>query len=215
MPAPPASLLTIVTKRVLRTGRFGSPAMASRSFVNSSSPPSRAIDVAHQPCEDSVAAPTAFPDVGLAVRDSDAWCAELPARAKALAAGQRMTLVLADSESATVPASLDVTAKPRTAECHAEIAQSRWVDYVAYDLTVVGAAGAGTDLPAVALAAVGESRWQRAANGRVRADLDGDGVPRRRSPVPRTRAFRRSLPAGPFRPPARAVAGCRSTSIGA
>jgi hypothetical protein len=119
-----------------------------------------------------------FPRVGIAVRDSaGGWCAEfvIDSVAPSLQNGRRVTIVFPGPSAA---ASWQVrVAAPHAGECHAEFAQSRWMDYAAYRLELIGAIpGTGADVPAVALAVASEVSWVRDADGVVRADLDGDGL---------------------------------------
>ena len=131
---------------------------------------------------DSIAAPReavasrSFPAVGLAVLDTaNRWCAAFPDSAPVLAPGMRVTIVFA--ESTAVPAWGATVTRHRDAECPADFAQSRWIDYRAYDLALVDPPRPeAIDVPSATLAVAGEAAWVRGADGRVRADLDGDGA---------------------------------------
>jgi hypothetical protein len=77
---------------------------------------------------------------------------------------------------APVPARGARLGTPLSGECPAEFPQPRWDGYVAYRLEVIDPLPAGAaQAPAVALVLVSEAPWARAADGVVRADLDGDG----------------------------------------
>ena len=122
-------------------------------------------------------APRSFPAVGVAVMDSAmTWCAVFPAGARALGVGQRVTIVLA--APAEAPAWGARVTQRRAAPCHTEFAQPGWADYVAYDLAPIDSARpAAEGMPLAALAVASDAVWRREPDGRVRADLDGDGVP--------------------------------------
>lgn len=121
------------------------------------------------------ASPSEFPRFGLAVSDSvRAWCAEFlsDSTAPPLEPGQGMTIVFAGPASvASLPARLG---QPHAGECPAAFPQPRWNDYVAYRVELVSAREAEDD-PIVALIVAGSAAWARGADGRPRADLDGDG----------------------------------------
>jgi predicted small secreted protein len=129
-----------------------------------------------RPDADGAGAP--FPRTGLAVSDSaHAWCAEFLADSTAaLEPGHLVTIVFPGP--APVAARHARVAAPLPGECPAEFPQPRWDGYVAYRLELTDplpADAAGT--PSVALVVAGAAPWTRAADGVVRADLDGDGQP--------------------------------------
>jgi hypothetical protein len=164
------SKLLIFTLLAACTARRESPAGDSVSLADSAA--SRAAVSAMSPA----ASPTAFPPVGVAVRDTaSAWCAAFPrdSTAPPLAAGHPIAIVGAMPTGA--PALIARVARQRTAECHAEFAQPRWSDYVAYDLVLNDSLPPGAEVSGVALAVASAAPWTRDPDGRTRADLDGDG----------------------------------------
>ena len=116
-----------------------------------------------------------FPMVGIAVLDTtSAWCAAFPpdSASRAPAVGDTVAIVFASSEG---PVALrGRIAAARSAPCHAEFAQSRWDGYHAFDLGLTEPRPDG-DISSVALAVLGSASWSR-QDGRVLADIDGDGV---------------------------------------
>jgi len=120
-----------------------------------------------------------LPRTGLAVGDSATdWCAEFVAdsTAPAMEPGRQVTLVFPGP--APVASWSARVAGPHEGECPAGFPQPRWGDYVAYRLELVRPLPAApTDIPSVALLVASDVAWSRGADGLVRADLDGDGVP--------------------------------------
>jgi hypothetical protein len=131
---------------------------------------------ANPPAVSAASAARGFPLVGIAVRDTaSAWCAAFPPDSanRQPAVGDSLAIVFA---SADAPASLDARiAAPRSAQCHAEFAQPRWHGYTFYDLAVTQPVE-GVNVSSVALAVVSPARWT-SRDGRVMADLDGNGAP--------------------------------------
>ena len=120
-----------------------------------------------------------LPRTGLAVADSNrVWCAEFVADSSAsdLVPGLPVTIVFVNT--ATVPARRARVRGPRPGECPAAFPQPRWFDYVAYDLELPDTLPADTaEASGVGLVVASEAPWIRSADGVVRADLDGDGIP--------------------------------------
>ncbi|HEU5303061.1 MAG TPA: hypothetical protein VFU40_00325 [Gemmatimonadales bacterium] len=117
-----------------------------------------------------------LPRIGLAVKESArAWCAELVSDSgAALEPGRPLRVVFAGPAPVTM-----LRGRVRgqhEGQCPAEFPQPRWIDYEAYDVELTDPFPAeGGSAPTVALLVVSETPWTRAANGAVRADLDGDG----------------------------------------
>jgi hypothetical protein len=119
-------------------------------------------------------APLSAPVFGIAVRDSaGAWCAEFPRGSDSLAAGTRVALLLANASPDT--ALEGRLARPHGGSCETAFPQPRWSDYIAFDLADV--APATRDLPMVAFAAMGGGVWTPGPTGRLRIDIDRDGIP--------------------------------------
>jgi hypothetical protein len=114
-----------------------------------------------------------FPRSGLAVSDTaGAWCAEFQndSTAAPLRPGDAVTIVLGGSVRARI-------AQPRASQCYAAFPQPRWLDYVAYDLSLIDSVPPGAH--PVALVVSGESQWTVGGDSgsMPRADLDADGKP--------------------------------------
>ena len=111
--------------------------------------------------------------VGIAVQDTTgSWCGMFPPdSAGSLTVGRAVAIVFADSAGSVLSARL---AARRREPCHAEVAQSRWYDYVAHDLE---SRPDSADTPIVGLAVVSPAAWVRGTDGVMRADVFGDGVP--------------------------------------
>jgi hypothetical protein len=127
--------------------------------------------------EPAVAVPGALPPIGLAVPGDDGWCAAIVADTTrpALQPGALATIVLSSgAPMASVPARIGAR---RAAECPAAFPQPRWTDYHAYVLVPTGADSGALATVAAALLVVHDAPWTRGADGRVRADIDGDGRP--------------------------------------
>ncbi|HEU4629839.1 MAG TPA: hypothetical protein VFS08_08830 [Gemmatimonadaceae bacterium] len=121
-------------------------------------------------------APGALPPLGLAIPDSaDRWCGTLAH--DALAPGARVTLVL-PQPGVTPPSYAARVRAARSTPCRTAFGAVVLGDSDrAYDLEIVGAAAAQPDGALTAALLVADTtRWQRAADGVARADLDGDGV---------------------------------------
>jgi hypothetical protein len=79
---------------------------------------------------------------------------------------------------APVPSRRARVAGPHPGQCPAAFPQPRWNDYGAYRLELIGSFPAdSTDTPIVGLVVASEAPWARSADGVMRADLDGDGMP--------------------------------------
>lgn len=131
-----------------------------------------------------VTATPLIPAIGLAVRDSaSAWCAAFPtdsaapARASGLAVGESVAVVFADTDNS--PPLHATIARQRSAPCSAAFPQLRWESYTAYDLALIEPLHqhASADAPGIELAVASSVSWERGPDGRLRADLDGDGEP--------------------------------------
>jgi hypothetical protein len=122
-----------------------------------------------------VASVGAMPAVGVAVPDSGTiWCVAFPPASPAYGPGARVTLVLADARE--VPAWRAAVVRRRTVACPTAFGQPRWADYVTYDLALVDSFRPDDQrIPLATLAVASDARWVRGADGRARADLDGDG----------------------------------------
>ncbi|MGE0705557.1 MAG: hypothetical protein AB7F99_08965 [Vicinamibacterales bacterium] len=121
----------------------------------------------------------ALPPVGVAVEESDGiWCAEFPAAAagQAVVSGAPVAIVFPEvSESLVLQGQIE---RIQPGDCTTAFPQPRWGDYVAFRVAfpTEGASGSASR-KTVGLAVTTSVRWSRAANGRLRADLDGDGLP--------------------------------------
>ena len=140
-----------------------------------SEPPAERSTPDSTPPAPAAGAPRALPPVGIAVLDTAGrWCAAFPSAAAELGPGARVTIVFAGD--AEMPAWRAAVERLRDAQCPAAFAQSRWTDYRAYDLALLDSPQpAAAPVPLATLAVAGEASWVRGADGRVRADLDGDG----------------------------------------
>lgn len=119
-----------------------------------------------------------FPAVGVAVLDSASWCAAFPDgdESASLAPGQAVAIVY--TRAAAVPARMARVRHLRSTPCPTAFGQLRWEGYAAYDLELTDSLPLdAASAPIAALVVASAARWTRGANGRVRADLDGDGVP--------------------------------------
>lgn len=117
-----------------------------------------------------------FPAVGVAVMDTAGrWCAMFPGSVPLMRPRDPVTIVFAEPGPAA--AWHAEAERLRDAECPAAFAQSRWMDYRAYDLKLVDSLTSGVDVPLATLAVASVAHWIRGTDGRVRADLDADGVP--------------------------------------
>ncbi len=121
---------------------------------------------------------SALPPVGIAVEHPDgSWCAEFPSDARpSLAEGTTISIVFPEAnESLVWTAQISVSLR---GECQTAFPQPRWNDYVAFRLLLPDARpSASASRKSVGLAIAGPARWSRNPQGRLRADLDGDGLP--------------------------------------
>lgn len=115
-----------------------------------------------------------IPPMGIAIPDSlDRWCAALDA--DSLAGGTQVTLVFPDSASAVLSRRARILTRRATA-CDTAFPQFGVAEDATYELRVGDTTGLGAAW-SVAMVAVSEVPWTRAADGVARADLDGDGTP--------------------------------------
>ena len=138
----------------------------------------------HRP--DSVAAGTStsalaeaahqtFPLVGVAVRDTAMrWCVALPPDSAPLQEGGPVALVFATRETSTTWLARLGPARER--RCHTEFAQPRWEGYRFHDLTVRDTSAGPAQPWGIAMAVLSAAEWGQLGDGRVIADLDGDGA---------------------------------------
>lgn len=124
--------------------------------------------------------PDRFPPVGIAVmtgedREDERWCMALPDTAAArVAAGDSITIVFPGDPD--TPARAGILSARRAAHCHTEFPQPRWESYVSWDVSVLRPASSPASGPMVGLAIASPARWSWSDDGRLLADLDGDGV---------------------------------------
>lgn len=115
-----------------------------------------------------------FPLVGIAVRDTAMrWCVALPPGPAPLRQGEPVALVFATRETSTTW--LARLGPARARRCHTEFGQPRWEDYRFHDLTVHDTSAGPAQPWGIALAVLSDAQWGQLGDGRVIADLDGDG----------------------------------------
>jgi hypothetical protein len=121
----------------------------------------------------------ALPPMGLAVMTDAGWCAEFPGESApsstATAAGlQSLTLLLLDGkDGATRPARLG---ELRQAPCPTAFPQPRWEGYSAYRVESPSPAVTDARTSTLAIVIANQIAWSTETDGRLRADLDGDGL---------------------------------------
>lgn len=120
-----------------------------------------------------------LPPIGVAVEQDDGrWCAEFPrAQTPRITVGATVAIVFPDGAEALVWTTR--IEAPREGECQSAFPQPRWDGYAAFSLDPIGAAASSAVAArkTVGLAVVTPAVWRRTAPGRLRADLDGDGLP--------------------------------------
>ena len=116
-----------------------------------------------------------FPLVGIAVRDTAMrWCVALPPDTAQLQEGGPVALVFATRETSTTWLARLGPARDR--QCHTEFAQPRWEGYRFHDLTVRDTSAGPAQPWGIAMAVLSAAEWGQLGDGRVIADLDGDGA---------------------------------------
>ena len=120
--------------------------------------------------------PGVLPPLGLAVVDTSGhWCAVFAA--DSLRAGQRVTLVLADSAAPIGSRAAEIRGRRASGDCATAFAQPQFSDSAAYDLVLLQPdAAPAWPLPSVTLAVASPVPWSRGVDGMARADVDGDGA---------------------------------------